>query len=792
MQITFIFNKQGKKMDFKLSLFTLLIIGVFLTGCSDDTDEENESTSDLSRVEVSSLGSVTVSGSTIGAVARTPISELSVTMRVNGGDYTVSTEESTGAFAFTKVPADSEYVISITDPTNVFAPYFYSNITPNLRDNANSSADEILTQDIGSAELYNAETTSISIQNFNGGTGIAGLSLYYDANQLAEENGASVSIQIPDVVAAADTSTVGLYTFNLPATQDLVEVKVNTLTDSSNVEYEPFQGEVTDSVLTTIKAGESISYYLKPIDATIFTIIYHLVDDEGHALDAGPVLAIWDSTYSRYMSLQKVTDSTNEYALEVTADDMSNMRYVLGIDVDGDGFNDWSANYFENKSLGLTNSIGRQSFNEDKELTIVYPMIPTDYSEDVQAEIISSDDNFQAGGLGEIIIAFDRPITILHGIRMTRSALTESSDKKSVQNPADIYEANYTTTATTIQGESNINLNSSKEYEYIDEDGDTVTLSIADNDGNVVSPYGNTFKQTKTVTELTDLQYTLGADSSLLTIDLSSLPLISDITYNFEFSLIGQLDNNPVAFMSFSKTAKSSATASLETLTIDNFDYKETTTKDLLDSAAEEDLSNQTEHTDKFSQLNVTYPGAGSGQLAQAKYLTVHSSISEGNEIEDLTTLSHAQNSIYLISKAQLTGTLRIVSKTETYLLDSESTTETYSSSGDFYKLDMPSQDIVAGDTDLTELTDILSEKIYLLDRPSNHIVNGSGINDVYGVGISSGAEIEAEGIYYCYELPLGDPIYDSSNGYWSSVELDLDLTVNGLSLIGSQTFDIK
>lgn len=110
---------------------------------------------------------------------------------------------------------------------------------------------------------------------------------------------------------------------------------------------------------------------------------------------------------------------------------------------------------------------------------------------------------------------------------------------------------------------------------------------------------------------------------------------------------------------------------------------------------------------------------------------------------------------------------------------------------------------ITTGDTDLTALvSNIQSDTKYLLDVPSNHGVRTTGLTTVFttlettidGAGsftvTTSGAGISSEGIYYLYEIPLSTPTLTS--GYISSAVLNLNISVNGVSFSGTETFNIK
>jgi hypothetical protein len=280
--------------------------------------------------------------------------------------------------------------------------------------------------------------------------------------------------------------------------------------------------------------------------------------------------------------------------------------------------------------------------------------------------------------------------------------------------------------------------------------------------------------------------YSLTANSSLLTITLDSSTLVADQVYGFEMSVKGKLDSNPVAFLSFDRRVKTNATETIDTLTLDNLDYYDTTTYNPVDTSGHTRLTNQVPYESRFTQLDVGYAGGGVSDKAQLEYLTYGLTGSSLAALES-GALNHSQNSVYLVSRVQLMGTLQIRALNEEFANAGEVDSESYSQADMYYKLDMAAQDV---NNELNQLTDISGRKVYLLDKPSNYGVSGNGLDAVYGEELASGANIAAkgEGLYYLYALPLPAPI---NGGFYESIELSVDLVANGAAIKGTKVFTV-
>ncbi len=779
-------------------LFILLvfILQGALSACgsssSNDSDDPQVS-SDSSKVYVTQTGAVTVSGVVVDAVKRTLISGATVTIRVDGNNYSVTSaptgHASPGSFAFLLTPGDSEYFLSVST-SDTYAPYFYANTTPKI----STSSGGIGTQDIGSVELYTAIDTTVSVKNISGGTAISGLTLYYDTKDVAETNSSeTVSISGVDIVA---TETAGVYSFPLPDNGVDYEIKIKELVDGSEVAYDPYNATITDNVLTSLQAGSDESYYMKASDPKQFTIYLHLVDEAGHAFDAGDVLVLNETGENDALYAERSATVTNEYILTTTAPTFD--FTVLNIDLNDDGVNDTATAQLTTLDE-TTNVLNSGSFDANREATVVVPITLITADQNIAAEMLSGADQFQVNGTAEVIIAFDRPVEIVHEVRMQTQTLNKLTTTKAIEDPALVYENDATTLATTIAGEVSVPLNANNtQYDYLDDASATqVTSALGDTSGDTTSPYEAEFDSASSISVVAASSYSFSASNTLLTITLDSSTIADNQEYIFEFAVRGILSDTPVAFISKTLLAKSDDTITqLDELSVDNMDYLDTTTKDLLDATAEQNFTNQSDHDDLFFTLPLaTYDNTNSAFI---RYLTYA-----------LTTpgFDSMPAAIYLISPVKLSGTVEVVSQTEKYLDSGAVVPSTYSTLGDYYGLDYTSDSgIVAGDLDLTNLTNISSDAKYLMDVPSNHGVDESGLKTVLGTVledtaneqadtttvVTSGAnittELNGEGLYYLYAIPISA----QSGGYLTNVTLDFNVSVNGTNITGSQSYTIQ
>ena len=797
-------------MNYPLSLtICVVFMSAFLAACG-SSDNDNSSTltsSDDSKVYVSQVGAVTVSGVVIDAVKRTPISGASVSMRIDGHVYSVSSAPSShaspGSFSFLKADAESEFFITVSTSDSSYAPYFYADQTPRT----SNTNDGIETQDIGSVSMYKPVTTSITVKDINGGTAVSGLSLYYDTQALAQVNsGATVSISGVDVVATESSTTTdgvttgtGIYSFLLPDDGTDFTVMVNELLDSSSVEYKGYNSVITANVMTTLTAGDDKSFYLTKTDTQDYTIFIHLIDEEGHAYDAGESIVLTETGDPDTIFAERRTATTNEYVLTTTSATLD--FTILNMDLDGDGFLDTATAQLTALGGESTNVLGDGAFNASREATVTVPITMITSNQNIAAELISGTDQFQVNGIAELIFAFDRPVDIVHEVRMFTTTLNTKTTLRAMVVSPSIFETDKTT-ATTLIGGGGVLLDANNTQYGYNDDASAAQVSgvITSNDGtgNVTSPYETEFDSASSVTVIPSTSYAFTANNTVLTITLDSSTLAANQNYTFEMAVKGQQADTPIAFLSKTILAKSNATITqLSDLWLDNMDYLDTTTKNLLVPAAEQFFTNQTDHISLFEPLPLaTYDNTN---IPQIEYLTYGLSLATFN--------SYPATNVYLISSARLSGTVEIVSVTETYLDDAGAVaTDIRSLVNDFHGLEYSSNSgITATDTDLTALiSNIQSETKYLLDVPSNHGVDPAGLSAVYSTlenttaGLSprtvatSGAGISSEGVYYLYAIPLPLASPALNQGYISAAELNLNISVNGVNFSGSQTYSIK
>ena len=340
-------------------------------------------------------------------------------------------------------------------------------------------------------------------------------------------------------------------------------------------------------------------------------------------------------------------------------------------------------------------------------------------------------------------------------------------------------------------------------YDYVEDDGVTAaTVVIPDTDattGEVTSPYETEYDSVRSIDPVLTTAYVFSASNTLLTITLDSSTLKADHVYTFEFAVRGTLSDTPVAFITKNITAKSDATITeVADLWVDDFDFVDTPTIDVTLVTPDTPLTNQTTHIPRYVALpSATYNAAGDIPLAE--YLTP--TVLTLSDFDAMTA-----NSVYIVSPAKLSGTVEVVSQTETFLnaTTSASDTEILTNLASFYGLDYSSNSgIATGDVDLTNLTNIASDAKYLVSLPSNHGIDESGLKEIYAgvledtageiadttTVVTSGADnITTDGIYYTYKIPLNT----SQGGHISSVTLDFNVSVNGVNITGSMVYPVQ
>jgi hypothetical protein len=829
-----------------LGLYLAIAYHVALAGCTAATSTK---TTDYD-------SGVVVSGIVRDAVTRVAVFDVDVEMRVYGEIFKVTAggdkDSGVSIFSFEAVPAGSEYLIKITDPNGVYAPWFYSGVATTYAAAGNNifgiELDTFtITQDIGAAELYLAKSTNLTVKDIASSEAISGLSLYYDATENAVSNGRPTDIEPMDIIA---TEASGVYNFSLPNDGENKNIRAHSLVLSDGTEY----GLYNDGLVTTagldgegklmhLKAGQDATLYLKKVDATPYTVIIHVVDEEGHAFDVGGVLSLTNIApvapgviaISFLEFAEKKAGTTNEYVLTLTRSSLGDNRFVNPVDTDGDEVADYQVALEDDAAdddnlsdaLSTTNALAPGAFDENRETTIVVPMKPVSTAETIAAQIISKDDNFQANGLAEIIIAFDRPVDLIHGVTMEHQELGEAESISVPVTGGNIYAADKTTTVFTVAGQNSLPITFGDNlpagapdtqndctYTYNDDAGAALTpidasqapisAIVAAARCEVVSPYGEIYDSVEQIRTLeATSEYGLTAGNTILTITLDATTLKAERAYTFSLSVEGKLAKNPRAFLTFTKTAKSSASTTLDELKIDNFDYKNTPQRTLVDPIVNPALANQEDYVGEFVTLsgilytdqNLVPPGPSTA-APEFQYLS-YALPADTAVLDDLnapfsaTLINASSNTLYIISKARLEGSIQVISFKEKYVNTSgAATVETIGVEEAYYGLNLAAGGITTGDTGqagtsgdgLESLTALTETVAYLLDKPSNYGLGGTGYADVYKK-VESGANITTEGLYYIYTIPTADLNVENGGAHIAEVTIDFKLQVNGVAL---------
>ncbi len=417
----------------RLLLLSVVALSMAMLGaCGSSSDNDVVlSSSDASKIYVSQNGSVTVSGLVIDAVKRTLVSGATVSIRIDGHIYTVTsapaTHASPGSFSFLLAKADSDFLISVSMSDGSYAPNYYAETTTDI---GNTGDIGVLTLDIGSVELYKPVSTSVTVKNISDGSPVTGLTLYLDPQAVAQANAgdSSVEVTIEDVVATEGTTTdpttsevtpTGIYTFSMPDDGKAYTIKVKELMDTDSVEYKGYNATITNNILTTLTAGADRSFYLTTTGTQDYTIFVHLVDENGDAYDAGESIVLYKTTdtvpivtgVTEPIYAERVASTTNEYMFMTTAATLD--FTILNMDTDGNGFPDTGAVQLtvlnvneinDNGTPGDTsddfpvrNILGDGAFNADREATVTVAITAISPSQDISAELIRGVVHFQVG-----------------------------------------------------------------------------------------------------------------------------------------------------------------------------------------------------------------------------------------------------------------------------------------------------------------------------------------------------------------------------------------------------------
>lgn len=696
------------------------------------------------------------------------ITTAKITLNALGDDHVISS--SNGNATFVGLPANTEYYVIVEDTNGVFANEYYSNITP--------AANQTIIQTLPVSSLSTGVVTQLSVSDVTTGLAVTGLIPYINTTALAAEKGRLTSLTLPNLMA---TESAGTYSFLLANNETDYQINIDELIDSNNTEYSIF-GTDTSTYASIINAGDTSSLDLASTSQLAeFTASYTILNAQSEALSVGRVLTIFNLSKNETESWSLEDGTTNKYSFTLTSENIRDKRVVQPIDVENDGFFDLQPALAQNNPLGLLTDLSPSHFDDDKKLNIDLTVVPVATTNAITSELITNSSEFKAGSNNEVLIAFDRPIELQSSVSLTSYGLSQLVSRIDLANPAGIYKQDKSTTATTDQSESTLNLNNANAYEYVNDSSNTIAVTLGGGADSITSSYVSEYTQSSSSISLSTSSYELVANGTLLRITPTSSLISSDTQYSFEFSVNDAISTNVDASIIYKVTATSNKAEQLSDFTLDNFDFKDTSKYDPLDANALLFLDNQAPHEDLFFELDASYDsGTDKALLKYVEYST--NDLSTLQDEIDALSISTSNNTLYLVTETPILGTVEIKSQSEVY--DASGSTETtvveISDALYQYVIDTPESG--------ANPQQIQGKKLYLFDKPSNHGISTDVIKDTFNVDVAAGANISREGIYYVYELP----ITPTQSGQVTSVTLEFNISINGSQTAGTQTYQVK
>ena len=716
-----------------------------------------------SRVQLQTADGITI----YSKVDTSRHASVSATLYVNNNEFSVTSASEDGSFAFINVPENSSYLLSLSTESTNFATYY-------MADNAvRANNEDIVNLEI--TQLPNAIQSSIKLRSAQNGELVAGLKPYIFANELADPENDIAGL--PEIRVFL-TEEAEQYSFNLFSADLSTNVYVDSLTDVNNDEYNVVNPQQALPFIAVLSGTQEAEVFLSKVETGSFKVSLQLSADSNVSLPSSPLLAISNLTTNEteYWTLE----SQGLYTKSLTAEELSQRRALAPIDTNEDGVIDLIANPSSDNGFPMLSSLVISQFDENNELTLTQALNSVDYDQPMTSNLVSLPENFKENGNAEVIIAFDRQIDLPTVIQVSTQVLSQAQVEIDLNSTADIFATDKQTLATTTQGESQLELGFNNVYSYLNENGDTVNLSLGNNGTNqITSPYATEFNASPVSSSLQSANFSLQANDSLLIINLSSSDINAFQSYEFSFTVDAPFDVFGPSSISHEVRAESGSSTLLSDIILDNFDFKNALTLDVTDASSEQYIEGMEPHEDLFSELNVGYVDGGSNDRSQLKY--VDYTIGELTSIESLNTglsLDADANTIYLISKSAIEGSVTVKSQTE--MFDNSGTAESSSYEPADLSFDFSSTDNSAGKA--------FGQLALLLIEPSNHGVDISGIETVFKAPAASGANVNTADLYYVYPLTL-TPM---TAGRITELQLEFDATVGGVKLNAEQTYKVN
>ncbi|NVK24122.1 MAG: cadherin-like domain-containing protein [Gammaproteobacteria bacterium] len=694
---------------------------------------------------------------------------LKVTLYVGNDSYEITTDTDDTSFSFINLPNGTGYLLEIDDLDDQYATMFYADIA--------ESVDIPSSKNLNITQLTQPSVTTLNLINAATGTSIAGLEPYIYVNQFVDPDNGIPNIPAKKLYLEENNSE---YSFYLDTNDTSVNVYLDELTDEDNVVYSILANDFELPVISTLNTGDTDNVYFNKAVDNNFTITVLLKAQDGASFNAGPLLSMFNRSTGTTEYWEKVAGTVNQYAKTLSAEQIIQSRVLIPIDNTDDGVIDYHA-VTSSQGFPLFNPLSINDF-DNRSLVVEQYVDATDYDAPLQAQLISEASNFQANGNTQVTFAFDRAISAPSTVKITTKVLTAARPQIDLNTTAAIYNAEKDTQVTTDQGETEIELEYDNTYNYTNKDGATVSVTLGTNGSTQTSsPYVTEYGSDEVTTALASNSYRREANNTLLTVSLSPSSIKALLSYEFEVVVDAPYDGFTSSTFSFELRAITSATTSLNDLVIDNFDFKDAATLDVTQANNEDYLEGLTPQTDTFFELNVGYDAGATNKRAQLSYLTRNI-----NGLDDIGTLNSsagldsASNTLYLVSAAPVSGDVEITQQVEISDNAGSKESQTVALTDQSFILTLDSDNLTS--------SHVLGKTLYIAKHPENHGVDDSGLMDVFGVSIASGANVSAAGVYYVYEIPTSL----QTSGRIEQVTLEFDVLIGGASVTGSKTYYVK
>jgi len=742
-------------------------LAFLFTGCGDET---TTSTADSTYL--------TLSGYVQDGQTKEVQEDAEVILHIDGGVKTTRTDKN-GGFHFNNISKDSKYFIEVKDinPNDniTYAPLLTS---------AQTTKSTITTiENIGALQIYQELNATLEVRDAKTGELLSGFFLYTDPLAGAL-NGIGQTL-------AKDIN--GSYTFELADNGLNNTVYLSSLKNGS-IKYKFVDPTLQLNNVTTLKAGEKKVLYLQNEDTTKYSLTFHLVDENGtDTTSPYKVLPIINNVTGKTLYIQQDTQNASQYKIELSKDDIGVNGFsftLMNFDSDNDGFNDTAAQHIKTNQTAFT--FDKDSFDTTTKVATVPVVISKIKNKQVvSSKTLSDTSKIYAGVENTLIIGFDRPINVVTEPQISFKTL-ESEDVKiaAISNP-NILDTDKQTILTT--GDANL---SHQVYIYDNDNNSTSkTDVIADEDGNVTSPYQTQYKDTLHVTN--NLKYTMKANNTIMEITLPS-SIKEEVPFSVSVQVEGSLYNTPRSIYSETFIPKSTkAINTLSTLVVDDADFNQTQTYDVLTGNADY-INGLAPHEDTLIKI-MDFNGTAATDPSYIQEL-IYATSAKGSTTS-LTPIN-GNGIMYLVSPVKLTGTAQLLSVTEEYNDAGVKKTQEHQ----FFNTIVGFNTTNIVGTNLNAPILLTEKKVKIVHTPKNHYYtdkdnNGivDGLNEVYGgnVDMVTGFDITPANenqISYIYKLDLSNKITASgTNSKIKKITMKLDIIGGtGSKLTGTQTFNIQ